>query len=122
MARSVGVSVSGMDDVLAKLGLVGERAKLGAIDGINHTAIDVQRDAKKGAAVDTGRMRSSIGLDPATSARPEARVEASVHYAEHVEFGTQHQTAQPFMGPAVELNLPKHARNVAAGVKRRMGA
>jgi HK97 gp10 family phage protein len=122
MGRGVGVTISGLESVIAALGAKGELTRLGTIDGINHTALDVQRDAKRAAPVDTGRLRSSIAMDPATAAEPEARVETNVEYAPHLEYGTTNQPAQPYMTPAMERNLPRHADNIDQAIKRRLGA
>lgn len=71
---------------------------------LQRLAIRVQNEGRKLAAVDTGRMRSSIqhvmGRD---STGPWADVGTNVVYAPFVEFGTSRSAAQPFMRPALLL-------------------
>lgn len=68
---------------------------------LQKAALDVERNAKRLAPVDTGRLRSSIRngrLKPGTWF-----VSANVHYAVHQEFGTRSQAGTPFIRPAVEV-------------------
>lgn len=53
--------------------------------------------AKKLAPVDTGRLRNSITHETDDNA---AYIGTNVEYAPHVEFGTIHQKAQPYLRPA----------------------
>lgn len=81
---------------------------------VKETAFNVEREAKKNAPVDTGRLRGSITtkLD-----KLEAEVGTNVKYASFVEYGTSRQAAKPFMSTArisVENDLDKI---VAKGVR-----
>jgi HK97 gp10 family phage protein len=63
--------------------------------------IEVERDAKRLAPVDTGNLEGSI------TRRVEgntAIVGTNVEYAEHVEYGTVRSEAQPYMRPAIDAN------------------
>lgn len=71
-----------------------------------YTAVDIERDAKLSAAVDTGRLRSSIGRKSFKSGLTQ-RIGTNVKYAPFVEFGTVRQRAQPFLYPALEKNKNK---------------
>jgi HK97 gp10 family phage protein len=54
----------------------------------------VEREAKIGAPVDTGRLRASI----ATDIHPmKATIEPHVEYARYVHDGTRYMKARPFM-------------------------
>lgn len=65
-------------------------------------SIRVERAAKQGCPVDTGRLRSSITHELATDARGlVGRIGTNVVYAPYVEFGTRHMAAQPFLVPAL---------------------
>lgn len=105
-------------------------------DVVNETAINVQTGAKSNCAVDTGRLRSSIVIEPADAPGYAVRVGTKVQYAPYVEFGTgifaEHPTipgrqtpwvyprrdgsfvytkgqkAQPFLNPAAEAERPKY--------------
>lgn len=71
---------------------------------LQRVAIKVQNAARELAAVDTGRLRSSIQHTPGTDANgPYVDVGTNVTYAPHVEYGTQRSAAQPFMRPALLL-------------------
>jgi HK97 gp10 family phage protein len=65
--------------------------------------IRVETAAKRGAPVDTGRLRSSIthelGRDGGDLV---GRVGTNVEYAPHVELGTSRMRAQPFLRPALD--------------------
>ncbi len=66
-------------------------------------AVKVESAAKRGAPVDTGRLRSSITheIDDAGD-RIVARIGTDVDYAPHVELGTSRMSARPFLRPALD--------------------
>lgn len=68
--------------------------------------LQIERDAKKGAPVDTGNLRASIEsevhLEDADTVA--GFVGTNVEYAPFVELGTSRMGAQPFLRPAVEEN------------------
>jgi len=66
------------------------------------SAIKVETDAKKLAPVDTGRLRSSITHDWKGTT---ARVGTDVNYAPYIELGTYKQKAQPYLYPALQMNM-----------------
>lgn len=89
---------AGLRQAVRRMEVRGERdlARLG---------LTVQNEARKLCPVDTGRLRSSIsssGLQR-DSRGAYVRVGTNVHYAGHVEFGTRHSPAQPYMRPALLL-------------------
>lgn len=64
----------------------------------------VQNEARRLAAVDTGRMRSSVQAVPGRDGRgPYVDVGTNVQYAPFVEYGTIRSAPQPFMRPALLL-------------------
>ena len=64
--------------------------------------IRVDRAAKKGCPVDTGRLRSSITDELAMDDEGlVGRVGTDVEYAPYVELGTSRMAAQPFLRPAL---------------------
>jgi HK97 gp10 family phage protein len=77
--------VSAVDKILAKI------------------AVEVQRDAKVRAPVDTGTLQWSItsGRFAADESRVEYHVGTSIHYAIYQEFGTRYMPAQPYLVPAL---------------------
>lgn len=57
--------------------------------------------AKKKCPVDTGRLRNSI-THTVDSTALEAFIGTNVEYAPHVELGTRHMDARPFLRPAAQ--------------------
>lgn len=55
---------------------------------VNESAVNVQKGAKKRCAVNTGRLRSSIAIEPASGEGIRLRVGTKVFYAPYVEWGT----------------------------------
>lgn len=109
MARnSVKLVNSGLDK------LVGETRRR-AEKLVDKTANNIREAAENMVAVDTGALKKSITVtDDGELTRIVSAGNATVDYAEHVEFGTSKQPAQPFFTPAVEQERPKFE----AGVKR----
>jgi HK97 gp10 family phage protein len=97
-----------------------EKQRKQTIGNLWRAALMVERDAKLGCPVDTGRLRASLISsvnEGAMSARvgsanrlirnPEIAVTGSnVYYAKYVELGTYKMKAQPFLVPALEKNKP----------------
>lgn len=73
---------------------------------IAETALKVERDAKRLAPVDTGRLRASIHSDLSEIAQMAATVEAATDYAAFVELGTSRMSARPYLRPAYEAAMP----------------
>lgn len=71
--------------------------------------------AKRACPVDTGRLRNSITHQMGSDER-SVYIGTNVEYAPHVELGTRHQQAQPFLRPAAQ-NHSNQYRNV---LKKRM--
>lgn len=73
------------------------------------TAYDIQTTAQRLAPVDTGFLRSSIGVEITRSAAGAvtAIVAPTADYAGFVELGTSRAPAQPFMQPAFDQHIPR---------------
>ena len=70
---------------------------------LQRRALQVDRAAKQGCPVDTGRLRSSITNQVGTDAEGLlAAVGTDVEYAPYVELGTSKMGAQAFLLPALE--------------------
>lgn len=66
-------------------------------------AVRVDRAAKQQCPVDTGRLRSSITHELQVDGQGVfGVVGTNVDYAPHVEFGTIHNRAQPYLRPALD--------------------
>ena len=68
---------------------------------ISKACLMVVRDAKKLCPVDTGRLRSSITHEIEGTT---GRVGTNVEYARAVELGTEKQSPQPYLRPALHKN------------------
>lgn len=131
-----GFYIKGIDEVVQNLAHRATQIRQGTADGVNKTAIDIERDAKKsmrGAPepsapdspprVVTDRLRSSIGIrQEASPDDPAAYVAAGTEYAEPLEFGTTNMAARPFMTPAYTEQIPNLKPNITAMTNRRLGA
>ena len=63
----------------------------------------VEKDAKILCVVDTGTLKRSITHE--FPSKNEAIVGTNVEYGPHVELGTSKMEAQPFLRPALKMNL-----------------
>ncbi len=73
---------------------------------IRKTALDIERDAKAFAPVDTGNLRNSIGHSDlrtvGQSGVLEAEIGPTAAYGAFVEFGTSRHGPAAYMGPAFD--------------------
>lgn len=67
-------------------------------------ALQIVRESKQRAPVDTGRLRSSITYEKQVMPNGLLRIliGSNVEYAPFVEFGTVNQSAQPYLRPSIE--------------------
>lgn len=85
---------------------------------VRRTALNIEAEAKQLAPVDTGTLRASITTyvdDPL-----HAVVATNADYAVYQEFGTRHQSGQPFMTPAADSerqNFIDAMRKLEQGLK-----
>ena len=97
--------------------LRGPLRKQAQAQGLDAGARVVETWAKVYAPVDTGALRNSIAVDDPVT--PDlAVVSASAEYAEHVEMGTAHAAAQPYLRPA----LDQHEREIVEAVSAEIRA
>lgn len=83
------------------------------------SSVQMEREANRLVPVDTGNLRGSIGSS--TEAKRNlivADVWAGAEYARHVELGTTRMTAQPFLRPALDGELPRLERRVRLAVAK----
>lgn len=73
--------------------------------------------AKKKCPVDTGRLRNSI-THTVDSTMLEAFIGTNVEYAPHVELGTRHMDAQPFLRPAAQDHGSQYRRVIQDALSR----
>jgi len=71
--------------------------------GLVKATLLVERTAKELVPVDTGTLKRSITHE--FHSKTHATVGSNVEYAPFVELGTSRMTAQPFLRPALHMNL-----------------
>lgn len=96
--------------------LAGAERRQAQADGLEAGARIVETHAKLICPVDTGFLRNSIQVDSVTPL--EAIIAPHTEYAEHVEFGTERQGAQPYMRPAID----EHQGEIVDAVERTVAA
>lgn len=84
--------------LVSNLSAIAAAAPIAAKAALLQTAADIIDIAKQLVPVDTGALKQSLGADPISSS--EVHVGSDMPYAPHVEFGTVHSAAQPYLVPA----------------------
>lgn len=94
---------SEINRLAADLTKAGVSAGIKAAAAIKKSAMDIERDAKIAAPVDTGHLRNSISADVRGL---HAEVGPTAEYGVYVEYGTSRMSPQPYLGPAFDRNAP----------------
>ncbi|WP_431888737.1 HK97-gp10 family putative phage morphogenesis protein [Nocardiopsis alba] len=105
MSKGFTVDVEGMAAFRKRLERLADDVRKGAETALGEAAQSVRDDMRKGVPVDTGALRDSL---TARVMRGELTAEIGplgkeFYYAHYVEFGHSSMPAQPFIGPAAEL-------------------
>ena len=114
----MGIEIRGIAQLMNRLNRISSSAtKEAVMAGIEKGCLRVERDAKINSPVDTGILRASIThkLDPSTLS---ATVGSNVEYATAVELGTQYQSAQPYLSPALRDNRDNIKQDVANALQQ----
>jgi len=116
------ITIEGLDEFLRKNANPQELLKGPLRKFFTRSAITVQRNAKKLAPVDTGRLRSSIETDVDKSTLPLfATIGTNVKYAPYMEYGTARNSDSPRRGkrshfpPPGALDLWARRHGIANG-------
>ena len=91
------------DEIMTELDKMEEELLVEIEKLINEYSLKTLNMAKELCPVDKGRLRASLNINKKEQYMHE--VGTNVHYAEHVEFGTPTQGAQPYLVPALILNI-----------------
>jgi len=114
---TVRMTVTGSDTLRRNLArLAGAERRQAQTDGLEAGARIVETHSKLLCPVDTGFLRNSIQVDSVTAT--EAIIAPHTEYAEHVEFGTERQAAQPYMRPAID----EHEGEIVAAIEATVAA
>jgi hypothetical protein len=122
---SFSVVFSGLEEALAALALIPQRAKAATHGGVEMAAHAMEAEAKGNAPVVTGTLRRSIYTEGPMSDGADvlARVGPTVVYGRRVELGfsgadslgrVYNQEGRPYMRPAYEAILPQLAEIMRA--------
>lgn len=102
MARQ---NISSLELLASDLSKAGPRALARAKLVIKKTALDIERNAKAIAPVDTGNLKNSIGhSDMRLLSRTYMQVDIgpTANYGQFVELGTSRMAPQAYMGPSLD--------------------
>lgn len=94
------IDVSELNRLSVDLGKASAGATRKASTAVRKSAFDLEAGAKARAAVDTGFMKNSIGVD--IMGALHAEVGPTATYAPYQEYGTSRMPPHPFMGPATD--------------------
>lgn len=101
------VDTSAIASLRADLTNAGPQTLPRAHAAVMKSALDVQHIAQSTAPVDTGYLRSSIGIDDLSgNGGAKAVIGPTANYAPYVEYGTYKMGPRPFMGPAADAVIP----------------
>lgn len=99
---SMSFQISGADALLSKLKKMATHDDVKAAVKVNTT--ELAQGAMRNAPVDTGNLRRSI-VPSITDL--VGQVNATAEYSGYVEMGTRYMAAQPYMGPAFQVQRSK---------------
>jgi HK97 gp10 family phage protein len=91
--------IKGVDKLIRRIQTLDVSIQQEAKQLVFDAATDVEVEAIKNVAVDTGRLRGSIDKQSINNGFG-AVVSANTNYAVFVEFGTRNQRPQPYITPA----------------------
>jgi len=120
--RGTKAGIEGGKELAKKFNEISKDVENDIEQALLESALMVERDAKKNAPVDTGRLRASISSRLVEeSGTPYAEVGTNVSYAIIQEFGSSKQPAQPFLYPAYAENKQKILKKLAKAFKKGVG-
>jgi HK97 gp10 family phage protein len=110
------IQVKGLDEAIKALAKYGEEVKIDTAKAMNTSMIAVESNAKRGAPVDTGRLRASIVTTKAKKEDLVASTVVGANYAPFVEFGTKSMVEVPQGLEEYALQFKQSSGNVAGGI------
>lgn len=110
------VDTTGVTHLRHAIDRIGPRVRKEAGVAVRTRAHDIENLAKQNVPVDTGYLKSTIGVSMGVDDLI-AVVGASANYAHFVEYGTAKMAPRPFLGPAFEAVRPAFEADIAAIMK-----
>ncbi len=135
------ISISGADELIARLEGIGEEMYPAVAEGMGAGLREMQADAKTNCHVDTGALQGSIATEVTEAEGIYGRLYSPLEYAVYVEMGTgirgeaNHvgaapgatydptwpgQPAQPFMYPAFKANRKVVLARISQAIQKRI--
>ena len=106
--RKVKVAIEGADKLVKKLKEMDDAAGDVLMKAAMEGGEIVLEEARRNCPVDTGNLRNSLKLTKDKQTKTKATVkidfDKTLKYGTHVELGTQHHPAQPFLRASVDDN------------------
>ena len=84
----IDMDMRGISQVIKDISRFDSMTRLKVKDVINETALNIQKGAKRRCPVDTGRLRSSITIQPVGAGGMTMQIGTKVKYAPYIEYGT----------------------------------
>ena len=119
MASDISLEIRGLEETQRKMEqIVRDLHGAPMLQAMRNATLLVQRDARKNAPVDTGRLRASI----VPEVRPHGRdvqgiIGSNVKYAPHQEFGTRRGLiGKRYLQRALEANAERIKRLIGSAV------
>lgn len=98
-------NISSLEVIAADFRRAGPRAVARAKIVLKKTALDIERNAKAIAPVDTGNLKNSIGhsdMRLLSGSNMAVEIGPTANYGGYVEHGTSRMAPQAYMGPSLD--------------------
>lgn len=110
------IELTGVDAVIKNFRKFGLEGRKVVSDITQIQALDIERDAKQNAPVDTGKLRQAIKAEKFGFS--QWTITAYEIYSVWVEFGTSKMSAQPFLHPAWKQGIKSYLRDLDTALER----
>lgn len=109
-------SISSLELLSAEFRAAGPRAVARTKVVLKKTALDIERNAKAIAPVDTGNLKNSIGhsdMRMLSATNLAVEIGPTANYGQYVELGTSRMAPQAYMGPSLDRYASPFAQALA---------
>lgn len=123
--KKVKVAIEGADKIVKKLKAMDDAAGVVLMKAALEGGEIALNEAKRNCPVDTGTLRNSLKLEKVKQTKTKATVkidyDKSLKYGTHVELGTKHIAAQPFLRNSVDENQSNISSEITDTVSDAVG-